>query len=93
MICWTTTLHYSPFSLDVVSIKKAVLPGTERFPLNIEVHFNYYGEDVTLNLLRDDDLTSMLSESLFVTSKFLPSDVFEDDKAEVWFFFSIKFLY
>lgn len=72
----------------MVSIKDPALSDSERFPLNIDVHFNYYGEDVTLHLLRDDDLTSMLSESVFMTSKFLPTGVFDDEKAEVCLFFS-----
>ena len=74
----------------MVSIEQAILPGEERFPARIEVHFNYYGEDVKLYLQRDDELTDLLSEGVFMSSKFLPSNVYDDEQSEVWFSLSTR---
>lgn len=68
---------------DVVNIDRTVFPDNERFPEEIQVHFNHYGNAITLNLWRDDETTDLLSESVFMMSKFLPSDVFDDDNREV----------
>lgn len=60
-----------------------MFPGSEIFPANIDVHFDHSETRVRLALNRDDYLTSLLSESVFENSRFLPSDVYKDTDSEV----------
>jgi len=60
-------------------------PGTkyEQFPEKYSLWFYVNSQPLYLDLVRDDDVTSVMSPALFKLSPYLPSDVMNDDNQQV----------
>lgn len=62
----------------LAQILSTKISGTEQFPEYIELQFTYEGNDVHLNLAKDDQTTKMLSPGVTDASYFLPNGLLDD---------------